>query len=175
MGSTFWVRKTAEIKLLLNEKDPDIAIITEANIFDFDQDYQIHIPDYTLLLPKTMKLMGNCRLAVLVREGIIVQVLDNFMEEHVSSIWMKIPSKGHRKIHLGAIYKEHQWIGQKGTNTTKAPAEQLARWGSFIDQWIAASRGAETFVIGDVNLDFNKWRNPDSDLEAMTNLVKKQN
>ena len=33
MGSTFWANKTAEIKLLVNEKDPDIVMISEANIF----------------------------------------------------------------------------------------------------------------------------------------------
>ena len=119
-----------------------------------------------------MNLIGNCRLAALIKEGIQVQVLEQFMEEHVFSIWMKSSSKGNRKIHLGAVYWEHQWIRQDGNNTTKTPAEQLHRWKSFIEQWIAASRGVESIVIGDVNLDFNKWHHPDQEHLAMVDLVK---
>ena len=69
-----------DIKLILDEKSPDIAIFSEVNIFSQDMDYELHLPGYSLLLPKTMNLIGNFRIAILVREGIIVETLDKFME-----------------------------------------------------------------------------------------------
>ena len=174
MGSSHWVNQIPEINLLLANKDPDLAIFSEANIFNTDQEYELHIPGYTLILPRTMDLIGNCRVAILVKEGVDVQVLDKFMDPHIASIWLKISAKGNKIIHLGAVYRQHMWIKQSLPNNTKHPAQQYARWKDFITQWIAASRGAETFVIGDTNLDHNKWVQPDGDHINMTNLVKTQ-
>ena len=172
MGSTFWVNQIDEIKLLISEKQPDLAIFTEANIFKSDKDYELHVSDYSLLLPNTMDRIGNCRVAILVKDGVDVQVLNKYMEDHIASIWLKISSKGNKKIHLGAIYREHQWIRQNGPHTTKDLGEQFNRWNDFIKQWVAASRHAETVVIGDFNLNFNKWRQPDQDHLSMTELIK---
>ena len=174
MGSSHWVNQIPEINLLIANKDPDLAIFSEANIFSTNQDYELHVPGYSLILPKTMDLIGNCRVAILVKDGIDVQVLDKFMDTHIASIWLKISAKGNKIIHLSAIYRQHMWIKQPLPNNTKHPAQQYARWKDFITQWIASSRGAETFVIGDTNLDHNKWAQPDGDHINMTNLVKTQ-
>ena len=42
----------------------------------------------------------------------------------------------------------------------------------FIEQWESASRNSDTLVVGDTNLDFNKWRVPDSDHTYMVELGK---
>ena len=114
MGSSFWKHKLVEIKSIISEKNPDILIISEANIFKNDNDYELHIPDYHIILPNTMELVGNCRLALLVKEGINVQILEQFMEPHVSSVWLKISEKGHRK-------------NTPGRHLSGAPVDKTAR------------------------------------------------
>ena len=63
---------------------------------------------------------------------------------------MKISSKGEKNVIMGAIYREHCLIRQPDPNNT-----------GHISQWVAASARADTIVIGDINLDINKWENPD--------------
>ena len=151
MGSTFWIRKTQEIQIMIQEYDPDIAIITEANIFSQDRDYEVNIPNYKLILPNTMGRLGNCRVAVLVKEGTNVQKLDRFMNDSVASVWLRVTTKGRKPFHLGAVYREHRWIRQPDGDDSETLRHQLIRWESFVCQWEAASSRADTFVIGDTN------------------------
>ena len=93
------------------------------------------------------------------------------MDHRVASIWLKVSSKGKNTVHLGAIYCEHQWIRQEDPNLTGDIREQNFRWNLFINQREAASR-SDTIVIGDFNLDMNKWSAPDSDHLIMTDMMK---
>ena len=173
MGSSYWINKTTELQLMLEDIKPDIALITEANIFRGDPEYALSIPNFSLILPNIMNKVGNCRIAALVLEGVNVQLLDQYMNDTVASIWMKISLKGKKTIHLGGIYREHCWIKQPDPdNNSGHILEQQARWNTFISQWEAASRRADTFVIGDTNLDYNKWDNPDANHDSMTEMVK---
>ena len=70
------------------------------------------------------------------------------------------------------LYREHKWLKQPDGDTSGDIRQQLDRWDSFISQWEAASGRADTFVIGDTNLDYNKWNDPDPDHTNMTDLVK---
>ena len=76
MGSQLWINKIQDIHDTVLDKTPDIVIVSEANILLQDQDHKIHVPGYSIILPNTMSLLGNCRIAVLIREGMNVQVLD---------------------------------------------------------------------------------------------------
>ena len=157
---------------MLGVKQPDIAIISEANILIQDQEHEVYIQGYKLILPKTMNTLGNCRIAVLVRVGIEVKLLDKFMNTSVASVWLKISCKGRKSLHLGACYREHKHIRQTEPNNSGELASQINRWKLFVDQWVRASMGADTVVIGDLNIDMNKWLQPDPDHLAMTNILK---
>ena len=124
------------------------------------------------MLPKTMDNLKNCRIAALVKNGIEVKQLDQFMNNTVAIIWLKISSRGRKTIHLGAIYREHKCIKQPEPNITGNIVEQEAGWEAFIYQWEAASVRADTIVIGDTNLDYNKWNNPVHEYTRMTYMVK---
>ena len=145
---------------MLQDCQPDIAIITEANIFSWVMDYELHVPNYTLILPNTTSRIGNCRIAALVKDGLNVQKLNNHMNDTVASIWLRVSAKGRRPFHLGSIYREHKWIKQPDGDMSGDSRQQFMRWESFITQWEAASSRADTFVIGDTNLDLIKWNQP---------------
>ena len=110
------MNKIHELEALVLDRKLDIFIIIEANIFNSDEDHELHIPGYILELPKTLNMVGNCRIAALVREGVTIQILDNLMEEHIANIWMKKSSRGRKTVHLGAIYREHRWLRQPEPN-----------------------------------------------------------
>ena len=42
---------------------------------DYSGKHVLHIPEYSLLHLKTLNKVGNCRLAVLIKDGVNVQVL----------------------------------------------------------------------------------------------------
>ena len=174
MGSCHWIRKIAEIQILLMDTKPDITIISEANIFAENQDYEIHIPGYNLIQPKSMVSSGYSRLAVLVKEGVQVQTLEQYMDEEIASVWLKISSKGTKKIHLGAIYRQHKLIKQGTPNLSGDINLQVNRWKKFVSQWKAASNRVDTIVMGDINLDFNKLETPDYQHEEMTEILKNE-
>ena len=57
MGSRHWTKKQDEIQHIVDEMNPDIVVITEANIFKHDLEHFEHllnIQRYKLELPKTM-------------------------------------------------------------------------------------------------------------------------
>ena len=49
---------------------------------------------------------------------------------------------------------------------------QNSRWKKIIDKWVRASRTADTIVIGDLNLDMNKWTDPEYENKDMVDMVK---
>ena len=98
LGSRLWKNKIHDIHDMILTKEPDIVILSEANILKNDNDYEIYIPNYSLILPKTMDKIGNCRIAILIREGINVETVDKLMDENIASIWLKISTKGEKKL-----------------------------------------------------------------------------
>ena len=62
---------------------------------------------------------------------------------------------------IGGIYREHQLLFQPKPNPTKVDAAQLDRWNLILNSWILASNNSMCTVIGDMNLDFLTWNNPE--------------
>ena len=172
LGSRLWTNKLNDIMDMLAVRQPDLPIISEANILNSDLEHELFVPGYKLILPKTMQFLGNCRIALLVRDCIDIQLLDRYMDCSISSIWMKLSCKGRKAIHVGAIYREHKYIRQEEPNISGSFTEQNKRWRIFLDQWERACISADTIVVGDFNLDKNKWLNPDQDHLAMVNMMK---
>ena len=102
----------------------------------------------------------------------MVEVLDKYMNNNIASIWLKMSAKGRKTVHLGAVYREHKWIRQPEPNNSGQIDNQNKRWKQFLDQWVAASARADTLVIGDTNIDYNKWASPDNEHTAMTDMMK---
>ena len=74
LGNRFWINKTVEIQHFLDTKRPDVLFISEANIFNEDQDYRTWIPGYRIENNKSIETMGYSRLVVLVKDGIQMEV-----------------------------------------------------------------------------------------------------
>ena len=81
------------------------------------------------------------------------------MNSDIASIWVKISQPGARNVTVGGVYREHRYLHQQD-DSSALPAAQLARWNSFLKQVEKASRDSCCNVIGDVNLDFQRWEDP---------------
>ena len=173
LGPAHWINKKHTIEAMIFDFKPDIAIINEANIFEENKDHELYIANYKIVLPNTLESQGVCRLAVLVREGVQVKILQEYMNTEIASVWLKVTRKGSKKLHIGAMYRQHHLLRQPIPNNSGGVERQVARWQLFLDQWKRAGEKTECFVIGDLNLDSNKWTNPDNEHKEMTERRKK--
>ena len=90
------------------------------------------------------------------------------MDNIFTSIWIKISRPGSKGLLICGLYREHQYL-QQDTDWSLQPLEQNKRWQNFLRQVETARLSEICHVIGDVNLDYLKWDNPDySQLQMIT-------
>ena len=172
MGSRFWTRKKEEVEAVLLQYSPDIFIISESNLLESINDYERAVPGYKILLPKTVEVQDVSRIVMLVREEMEVKIMEEYMDNTIASIWIKVGSKGRRPLLIGAIYREFRYIRQNQEDDSWTLQRQIERWETFVEKWRKAARRNDVMVIGDVNLDYSKWTNPDFGSARMVDKVK---
>ena len=119
-----------------------------------------------------LETLGHTRLVALVRHGLQVEIMKNWMDKRVSSIWYKISSRGCKTLYLTGVYREQTVLRQMDGNDSESEQKQNLRWKVFMDQWQRANRLSDCIVLGDFNLDKMKWDNPNPQHVNMTNMVK---
>ena len=167
-----WQRKLIEAEAVTMQYCPHIFIVSEANMLNSLTPLEKNIPGYKLYLPKTSQSQIISRLVIFVKEGINVEVKNELMDDEVSAIWLKCGSRGRRPLLIAGIYREHKFLFQ-GAETGSDRAQQQ-RWSKFVDKWKVAAAVAnhDVYVIGDTNLDFASWDNPDIAHQRVIEKVK---
>ncbi len=128
----------------------------------------------TLILAKTMTSLKYSRIVLLCKTGLQYKIELDRMSEDISSIWLKVGGRGRKSLLIGGVYREHTLIKQPDPNTSNEKVQQERRWFKFIDQWKAASGCGPCMVIGDINLDLQKWMDPSPFQENMVDAVKNE-
>ena len=176
LGSTHWQRKLEKIEALILEKVPDLLFISEANLMADIPDNQRRIDGYRLVLPLTMDTMQYSRIVLLVREGLEVEVLTEHMSDKLACIFVKLGQRGRKPLIVGGIYREQHLLlpgAPRGTiNLTDAPAQQQDRWRRQVQCWKAASKKGKCIIVGDLNLDYTRWTDPEPNQVKMVDRVK---
>ena len=172
MGSTFWERKIDQIQNIIADLKPDLMFISKANLLNDLPANESDIEGYDLIRPKTSVRYGHSRLVLLIREEIDYSILANCMSDEAPAIWVKIVTKSRRPITIGSAYREHKIILQPLPNDSGSPAQQIFRWNKIVEGWKKATKNSRCFFIGDTNLDYLKWLNPDAGHRNMVNKVK---
>ena len=172
MGSKHWSKKKLEMEAVIQKYKPDIFSISEANMLvdlpDFEKNlvgYQVHTPP----VPREHKMI---RIVLLVKDGLTVEILNNFMDPKIAAIWCKIGSRGRKPMTICMAYREHQYILVENDNNSLSPACQLARWRCFINIWKQAAANTDVIVMGDLNIDFAKWNNNDNSNWRLIQIMK---
>ena len=60
-----------------------------------------HIQGYTMIQTSTMSRMGHCRLVILVRENLDIEILRDIREDDLATIWLRIRRQGKKKSDYG--------------------------------------------------------------------------
>ena len=170
MGSKAWQNKKTEIELVIMQQNPDIFIISEANLKNQLSENERGIPGFKLVLPKTAEARDMIRIVMLIREGIQYELLSDYMDTIVASIWIKIGAKGRKPLALAGIYREHRYLEQGPNDTSHSDQAQLDRWVKFVDTWTLAATRYDVMVLGDTNVDKFKWNQSEG---LQTKLIDK--
>ena len=125
-----------------------------------------------MVFPITMETQGYARIMLLVKEGVKYKVVEEFMDRHAASIWIKLTIRGGKPLHVGGIYRDHRLLLQDQPNVTGSPALQRQRWNRILAGWKKAEKNTNVVVIRDSNLDYSRWNNPELRMARMVQLVK---
>ena len=60
-----------------------------------------------MIKTKAFDSLGHSRLVALIKDGLIIKTMDHWMDDKISSIWLKISGRGYKTLHIAAIYREH--------------------------------------------------------------------
>ena len=171
LGSKLWKNKRNQTQLPVDSTNPDLLYISEANLDEMTTTFESNIIGYNIIKPKSLSINKTSRLVLLVKDSVEVNIEEQLMDEEVTSIWAKVSTKGARKVLVCGVYREHQYMNQD-TDWSLAPAEQLRRWKTFLRQVERAANTSSCQIIGDINLDYEKWANPDGGHAEMVNKTK---
>ena len=105
MGSRKWRNKIEDIRQIIVEENPDIYIITEANLEIDTPTEERNVEGYREIQPLTMKVRGISRITALVKEEMDIEIKEDWMDDETSSIWMLVKRAGKKKLAIGAIYR----------------------------------------------------------------------
>ena len=160
LGSKKWNNKRNQIQALVDTDNPDIIFISEANLDESTPPHESLIAGYDITLPKTVTVNGTARLVLLTKESLEFDLIEDLMDDTVSSIWIKITRQGVKGLLVCGVYREHHYLNQP-TDWSLQPAEQTRRWSQFLRQVETARISSICHVIGDFNLDYKKLNAPD--------------
>ena len=172
-GNGWWESKLDEVLAVIEEKDPDIFVVTEANLRANIPEEQTIIDGYEMVLPRTMNSQGYARIVLLIKEGVNYERLENCMDEGAASVWIRVEVKGRRKLNIGGgVYRDHKLLLQPQPNMSGDPQLQRMRWRKILNGWKKGAKDAKCIVIGDTNLDYSKWNQPEQRVASMVNETK---
>ena len=119
LGSRRWHNKVDEVTAMVLDYNPDVAVISEANLkVEVDQ-HMNYIPGYNIITVADFEVEGLSRLVVLTKEGLEYKILREKMEPEVASIWLSFTRKGRKPFVFGAVYREHRIIQGPNQNNVR--------------------------------------------------------
>ena len=98
MGNLKWEKKRLEIEALALDKSPDILLISEANLWKSLPEEERNIRGYNLYFPQAMMVKhGYARIALLAKEGLILELQNDLMHEDLAVIWISLNYSNRKK------------------------------------------------------------------------------
>ena len=94
------------------------------------------------------------------------------MEDDLAAIWVRIGKKTTKPLHIGGLYRKHKLPNQGTMNREELLQKQRERWDRLTANWAKAAKNARCVLLGDTNLDFMKWNDPDPALASMVARTK---
>ena len=112
------------------------------------------------------------RLVLLSKIDLNITIMEDFMNDKVAAIWVKVGEKRQKKMVIGGMYRQHKYIHVDNHDNSGLDSKQLDRWNSFVDSWVKIARGNEVTVVGDMNVDYLRWAHPEPNMARFVDKMK---
>ena len=144
----------------MSKEKLDICCVSEVTVTKTKYyDDQLHrIKGFKRFFPNSWNKHGHSRLILYVRESLHekIQVCRSKMSKDQPDIWIKIKLKtgheGKQDVFIGFYYRE--WKGIISGNNSQA--DQVLRLQEFLESAKFFVEKGETWILGDINVDYNK-------------------
>ena len=173
-GSAFLENSMHEIESIVQDHQPHILGISEANFLHNHDPSDCSIEGYEMLTAKTLSnpsILAS-RIVVYKHSSVIGKLRPDLMDDKFSSIWLETGLPRQKKILVCQLYREWQYLGQEDIASKSAEA-QLSRWNLFLGQWERAlATGYECHIFGDFNFDARILSHSEIALKPYNNKFK---
>ena len=160
---------------VVSDLHPHVLGVSEANFRREHSLEDVQIPEYDLVLSKTLDndQLRISRVVCYKHQSMVGKVREDLMDENFSSIWLELGLPRKRKFLVCQLYREWQYLGQEDHSSRSVQA-QLLRWSIFLNQWERAlDSGKEVVVLGDFDLDYFELTNM-GQLQPLTDQLIEQ-
>ena len=160
------IKREIEIKEFLISNDLDVLFLTETDInIEAESDYKLQ--GYKTLFKKRKQNSDKVRLIALIKEEkqSQIKIKEELMSDVFPSIWLEIKSAHKVPVLVAGIYRQWSHNGAKlGIN------QQTDQIKVLINQMQLGNESYEKIIMmGDVNLDSNKWEDDGFPLKSVSN------
>ena len=149
-------KKEEELILLMQEQNCDVCSFSEVDIEDFNEKKPFSIEGFKTFFPLKRTGSNKKRLICLVKVEIETKQRDDLMSEALSNVWLEINGIN-QKVLICAMYREFNDLTGKGQMSTTQQLEKLELLHTQIEK---ASKEGLILIIGDMNIDLQKWEDP---------------
>ena len=122
IGAKQWPKKVEEMELLVQETEPDLLFVSEANLLKNTPNHEKFVDGYDIIEPDTVDKYGYARIILLAKKGLNIHVLHEYMNEDLACIWVRVGNKTKKPTHVGGGY-----IGNTNTSFRGNPTSQKLR------------------------------------------------
>ena len=154
------LRKMPDIKTIVNQHQPHILALGEANVLKHHDLTELRIPDYTLHLASSISspALSVARVAVYTHKTITVKRRPDLEDPGLQLICLEVGLPRQKKSLYMIGYRQWQLPGQQD-GSSGTVAAQAERWDRLLGRWEAAlMEGKEVITVMDANLDAMTWR-----------------
>ena len=152
----------------MQEFRPKVLGISESSYSNTQDFNDVSFENYSVVFSNTLDNpdIRTSRIAVYIHNALSFKVRNDLMSDMFSSVWIELGKPGQKKILVCMLYREWQLLNQPD-DISGTIDSQLYRWLIFLDQWEQAiTTGKEICTLGDVNLNFLTWANPNVHLSS---------
>ena len=144
---------------MIKDNNAKVAFISEV---DGDENLvDVNIPGYETIIAQP-KESGKVRIMAFVNKNIKYKVRLDLMSKELSTIWIEIIRAEQKSILCCGIYRE--WTGEQ--------AEELEKLCSQVK--IAVKEKKSLVLIGDINLDADKWDDTNYKNKGLADIWKRE-
>ena len=148
------ISKIDEIKLILQQKKPDVFIVNELNLYKNDDQNLCNMEGYNFEHDNLLKTRGVSRTGMWIADNLVYKRIKKSENLGESVVIIKIGYPNQRKFNLIGFYRQWSKTFNRIPFQPLSIKEQEENFRNQMDK-IKMISDIETIVLGDFNIDYN--------------------